>query len=145
MLLSVKCLLTLFISEICYYYFLVIIDFSNREMYSAGQLIYPKDRESCVLIRLYAFYFIYGVFLWVWKCLAASYTCDCTFLKFFMATNFLLKEKRLWTKSFDSGGTNPDLSNSSLTSGVRCLNDHRPWLYCCCDNLPLHKIPPLFW
>lgn len=35
-----------------FYYFQVIVDFSNREIYSVGQLVDPKDRETSVQIRL---------------------------------------------------------------------------------------------
>lgn len=138
----VKCVITIFGFTMCYYY----VGFGNREIYSVGQLVHPKDGENCVQIRLYLFYFSYGDFLRVWMCLATSCTYDCIFLKFFMDTNFLLiYYTRLWTKSFDSCDTNPDLSTSSLTSGVRYLTGHRPWLHCCYDNLPHQKIHPFFW
>lgn len=59
LLLSVKCLLSIFICEICYYYFWVIFDFSSREIYSVGQLVDPKDRKTCMHIRLFIYIYIH--------------------------------------------------------------------------------------
>lgn len=52
----------IFIFEICYYYFWMIVDFNDREIYGVGQLCDPKDRENFVQIRMYNFILIIEIF-----------------------------------------------------------------------------------